>query len=116
MENSMSMSQEAKYIRDELLARGVTCAPDLQSVLVGVILYFKDQKQIEATKRVDRTAPPQMVSEADAPALFSGDTPEGLYVTAQFDEPEMPIDAHSSGPQFDMPAKPKAKTKKKAAK
>jgi hypothetical protein len=36
----------------------------------------------------------------------------------QFDEPEMPIDSHSSGPQFDVPApvKPKAKSKKKVAK
>jgi hypothetical protein len=40
------------------------------------------------------------------------DTPTRM----QFDEPEMPIDAHSSGPQFDMPAKPKPKAKPKAKK
>jgi hypothetical protein len=75
-------------------------------------------RYVNATAKPEKgnwIAPPQMVSEADAPALFSGDTPEGLYVTAQFDEPEMPVDSYSSGAQFDAPAltKPKAKPKAK---
>ena len=92
----MSMNPVTVHIRKELLARGVTCLPDLQSVLVGVVLYFEGEKQ-----RAAMTNPIPVIRDPEP-----------------YPEPEMPIDAHSSGPQFDAPAptKPKAKTKKKAAK
>lgn len=104
----MSMSPLVTKLKAALASVGVATSNTQDAVLMAATTYIA---AISKPEKGDWIAPPQMVSEADAPALFSGDTPEGLYVTAQFDEPEMPVDSYSSGAQFDVPAKPKAKKK-----
>ena len=101
----MSMPPLVIKLKQALADRGISTSSTQEDVLIAATNYIKSPAGYNPIKAIKE---PEWV----VPLPIMIDTPTPM----QFDEPEMPIDAHSSGPQFDMPAKPKAKTKKKAAK